>query len=71
MMLLKSHSRNMFLSDKQSVSLWRYLDPLGGDRKMIDLKNPLENNERIPDSGKFCFFLHHCFKWMYIFKFKF
>ncbi|VDK83810.1 unnamed protein product [Litomosoides sigmodontis] len=37
----------------QSVSLWRYLDPIGGDRKMIGVKNPFENNERIPDCAQF------------------
>lgn len=44
----------MFLSARQAISLWRYLDPLGGDRKLIGLNNALENNERIPDSGKLC-----------------
>uniref|UniRef100_A0AAF5PN76 leucine--tRNA ligase n=1 Tax=Wuchereria bancrofti TaxID=6293 RepID=A0AAF5PN76_WUCBA len=41
------------IKPKQTISLWRYLDPLGGDRKLIQLKNPLENNERIPDSSQF------------------
>ncbi|VDN84808.1 unnamed protein product [Brugia pahangi] len=41
------------LKPKQTVSLWRYLDPLGGDRKLIRSKNSLENNERIPDSAQF------------------
>uniref|UniRef100_A0A0R3S1Y6 leucine--tRNA ligase n=1 Tax=Elaeophora elaphi TaxID=1147741 RepID=A0A0R3S1Y6_9BILA len=41
------------IEPKQCISLWRYLDPMGGDRKLIGLKNPLENNERIPDSAQF------------------
>ncbi|VBB28703.1 unnamed protein product [Acanthocheilonema viteae] len=47
---IKQMALKMFLSAKQSVSLWRYVDPFGGDRKLIELKNPLKNNERIPDS---------------------
>ncbi|VDK78073.1 unnamed protein product [Onchocerca ochengi] len=48
---LKRFSKD--IKPRQVVSLWRYLDPLGGDRKLIRLKNPLENNESIPDSAQF------------------
>ncbi|KAM3723058.1 Leucine--tRNA ligase [Dirofilaria immitis] len=48
---LKRFSKD--IKPRQTVSLWRYLDPLVGDRKLIELKNPLRNNEFIPDSAKF------------------
>ncbi|VDM96609.1 unnamed protein product [Thelazia callipaeda] len=41
------------IKPRQIISLWRYLDPVGGDRKLIRPKNSLENNERIADLAEF------------------
>ncbi|MFH4980142.1 hypothetical protein AB6A40_006851, partial [Gnathostoma spinigerum] len=44
---------NRSIKPRSSISVWRYVDPVAGDRKMISLSNPKQNNVVIPESAIF------------------
>ncbi|WKY00875.1 hypothetical protein Q1695_015135 [Nippostrongylus brasiliensis] len=44
---------NKSIKPKFAVSLWRYRDPVGGDRKLINSSDPLDGNEELQDEALF------------------
>ncbi|KHJ75703.1 hypothetical protein OESDEN_24681 [Oesophagostomum dentatum] len=44
---------NKSIKPRFNVTLWRYQDPVGGDRKMISCLDPLAIHEKLEDSAVF------------------
>uniref|UniRef100_A0A915C2C9 leucine--tRNA ligase n=1 Tax=Parascaris univalens TaxID=6257 RepID=A0A915C2C9_PARUN len=44
---------NRNIKPRYSITIWRYKDPVAGDRKMINFLEPLANNEKVSDTAVF------------------
>uniref|UniRef100_F1KSE2 leucine--tRNA ligase n=1 Tax=Ascaris suum TaxID=6253 RepID=F1KSE2_ASCSU len=56
---------NRNIKPRYSITIWRYKDPVAGDRMLINFLEPRANNEKVSDTGSFLFVIEVYTDWLH------